>query len=203
MNRVREWIIANLLIIVAVLAAVMTVATIAQTIRINGLRVDLPLVPAFGPKGLIAERDEARQQLADFKRARDLANQRAQAARAADEADIAQRSRNTDHAISQSAALAAGATERFIAAGGLPDPVCCPRRPAAADPIHSAGSGAPVHPAPQLDGASPLPPVPETGPAFETGIVRVTAEDVRICTGNTIIAEETRDLLLGLEARSP
>ncbi len=196
MSRVRQWIIANLLIIVALLAAVMTVATIAQTIRINGLRIDLPLLPAFGPKGLIAERDEARQQLSDFERARDEANLLAQAARAADEADIAERSRNTDHAIFESKARAAGTVERFIAAGGLPDPGRCPGRPAATNPLHSARSSAPVHPAPQLDGAAPVPAT------TETGIVRVSAEDVRICTGNTIIAEETRDLLLGLEART-
>lgn len=196
MTRLREWIIANLLVIVAVLAALMTVFAIAQTVRINGFHIDLPLVPAFGPKGLIAERDEARALLKQFKGARDLANAAAIAARESEELALKQLAKGTDNAIEESRRRAAGSTERFIAAGGLPDHRRCPGGPVAPGTVHGAGSVPPLHQPAQLDGATPLPDVPQA----ET--VRVTGDDVRICTANTIIAEEARDLLLGLEART-
>jgi hypothetical protein len=195
-TRLREWIIANLLIIVAVLAVLMTVIAITQAVRINGFRIDLPLVPAFGPKGLIAERDEARALLGQFKAARDQANAAAVAARESEEQALKQLAKGTDDAIEQSRRRAAGSTERFIAAGGVPDHHRCPGGPVAPGTVHGPGSAAPLHHPAELDGAAPLPDLPQAE------IVRVTGDDVRICTANTIIAEEARDLLLGLEART-
>lgn len=179
-----------------VLIALLALAALVQTLRIEIAPLDLGPLGEVGPKGFKARIAGLQADLATFKDARDAANREALAARASEELALKALSQETDNAILQARAEVAGDLERFIAAGGLPDRGC-PRRPAAPGPLHGAGDGAPLREAPELDGPAPLPELPEAGPA----IVRVSPEDVRICTANTILAEEWRDLLLGLEAR--
>jgi hypothetical protein len=95
-------------------------------------------------------------------------------------------SKETDRAVIQAQDDNRDRTERFIAAGGVRTKACPATDQAA---VRSAGDSAPVHQAPVMDGAEPLP------------TVAVTPDDVRTCTTNTILAEQWRELLLDLEAR--
>jgi hypothetical protein len=105
---------------------------------------------------------------------------------ASEEAALRKLTKETDRAVIQAQDDNRDRTERFIARGGVRN--ACP---AAVNPPadRSAGDSAPVHQAPVLDGSEQVP------------TVAVMPEDVRTCTTNTILAEEWRKLLLGLESR--
>lgn len=115
----------------------------------------------------------------------------AEEARKSEEQALLALSKETDNAVSQNRAVERDSTDRFIAAGGVPDNAVCPGGPAAPGKVHRTRDSAPVREAPVVDDRAALP-----------ATVRVYAEDVRTCTENTILAEEWRDLLLELEARS-
>lgn len=192
MSKVREWVIANALMIALVFAGLMLAAATVQTVRLDGLQLRLPLIGSIGPKGWIARAEAAEAKNAQLAMMREAATKAAIDARRSEEQALRLLAKETDNAINLQRAGEAGRTERFIAAGGLHDPARCPGGPAAPGPLHRAGDSAHLHPAPQLDD-------PERVPG--SAIVGVRAGDVRICTENTLIAEGWRNLLLGLEAR--
>jgi hypothetical protein len=103
-------------------------------------------------------------------------------ANAAQEAKNRKLAKDTDNAINKSRVAHASTVERFISRGGV-QPCAAGNQPS----DRSAGSSAGVREASELDGAEQLP-------------VTVWADDVRICTDNTIKAEGLREFVLGLEA---
>jgi hypothetical protein len=113
-------------------------------------------------------------------RAAKLEQQR-NAALASEEAALRKLAKDADNAINKSRVAHATVVERFIQRGGV-QPCAVGNQPK----DRSAGSGEAVREAPVLDGADELP-------------VTVWADDVRICTDNTLIAEGLRSFVLGLE----
>lgn len=128
--------------------------------------------------------------IAKMESARQAANAAALAARANEEEALRELAKDTDYAVITRRDQERSRTEQFIAAGGVRNN-SCPSRPAAAPEDRRAGSGAPVREEAELDGAERLPEV-----------VSVLPNDVRVCTDNTILAEELRALILSLEARN-
>lgn len=110
-----------------------------------------------------------------------------QAALVSEEEALRQIAKDTDNAVYQKREASRDRTEQFIRSGGVRGQACPVNRH---PEDRSAGSGSPVHQAPVVDGADRL---PET--------VSVLPDDVRICTNNTILAEELRAFVLGLEAK--
>ena len=108
-----------------------------------------------------------------------------QAALDSEEAALRQLAKDTDRNVAEEREANRDRTEQFIARGGVRQ--ACPRGGGAEG--GSAGSGEAVREAPIVDGAEPV------------QVVGVTAEDVRICTDNTIRAEGMRNFILGLEAK--
>lgn len=129
--------------------------------------------------------------LAKMEAARQVANTAALAARASEEEALRRLAKDTDNAVITRRDQERSRTERFIASGGVRNNQVCPRRPAAASGDHGTGTSEAVRQAPELDGAERLPDV-----------VSVLPDDVRVCTDNTILAEELRALILSLEARN-
>lgn len=129
--------------------------------------------------------------IAKVEAARQVANTAALAARASEEEALRRLAKDTDNAVIERRDQERSRTERFIAAGGVRNNQVCPGRPAASSEDRGTGGGEALRSAPELDGAEHLP-----------GVVAVLPDDVRICTDNTILAEELRALILSLEARS-
>lgn len=129
--------------------------------------------------------------IAKMESARVAANIAALAARASEEEALRELAKGTDYAVVTRRDQERSRTEQFIAAGGVRNNQVCPSRSAASAADHRARDGEAVREAPELDGAERLPEV-----------VSVLPDDVRICTDNTILAEELRALILSLEARS-
>lgn len=128
--------------------------------------------------------------IAKMESARQAANVAALAARANEEEALRELAKDTDYAFITRRDQERSRTEQFIAAGGVRNNFC-PSRPAATPEDHRTGGGEAVRPTPELDGAERLPEV-----------VSVLPDDVRICTDNTILAEELRALILSLEGRN-
>ena len=167
-----------------------------QTVRIHGLQIDLPFIGAVGPQGLIAERDAAlaaqkaaEQSLADFRAANVEATRKAKEARDNEQARLDKLTKEANDAIEKSRSVERDRAERFIAAGGVRQNrgSAGSGRSVAPGQGDSAGSGEGVHQAPELAPAEPM------------QIVGVTASDVRICTDNTVLAEQFRSFILDLE----
>lgn len=108
-----------------------------------------------------------------------------QAALDSEEAALRQLAKDTDRNVAKEREANRARTERFIRSGGLRQ--ACPsyRDPAGG----SAASGEAVREAPIVDAGEPV------------QVVGVTAEDVRICSDNTLKAEAMRDFILGLERK--
>jgi hypothetical protein len=111
-----------------------------------------------------------------------------QAALDAEEDALRQLAKDTDNAVYQKREATRDRTERFIRSGGVRAQACPVDR---GPEDRGAGGGETLRQAPELDGAERLPEV-----------VSVLPDDVRICTDNTILAEELRALILSLEARN-
>lgn len=113
----------------------------------------------------------------------DAAERARYAALASEEQALRTLAKRTDSNVAKEREANRDTTEQFIRSGGL--------RQARASgdnaPRGSAGSGAPVHQTPVMDATQPV------------QVVGVTAEDVRICTDNTLAAEALREFVLGLE----
>jgi hypothetical protein len=185
--RARDFVLANALIVIAVLLALLAV----QTIRIDGFRIDPPLLPAFGPKGLKAENARLRADLAQMQRERDAADALAKAV-ASDNSRATEKA-NTD--VKAELDRQGDRTERFIAGGGV-RPSCPRTAPGGAG--DRAGIDARAGALPELDGMQPG----DQRGAFDPPTVTVFAEDVRICTENTVKARAWREWGLGIEANS-
>jgi hypothetical protein len=110
-----------------------------------------------------------------------------QAALDSEEAALRQLAKDTDRNVAKEREASRDRTERFIRSGGVRGQAC----PSNRDPEdRSARDGEAVREEAELDGAERLPEV-----------VTVLPEDVRICTDNTIKAEEWRKFILGLEGK--
>lgn len=188
--RARDFVLANALIVIAVLLALLAV----QTIRIDGFRIDPPLLPAFGPKGLKAENADLRADRAQMQRERDAADALAKAV-ASDNSRATEKA-NTD--VKAELDREGDRTDRFIAGGGV-RPSCPRTAPGGAG--DRAGIDARAGALPELDGMPGTQPGDQRG-AFDPPTVTVFAEDVRICTENTVKARAWREWGLGIEANS-
>jgi hypothetical protein len=176
-DRAKTFILANALVIMAVLAALLAV----QTIRIDGLRIDLPLIGAIGLVGLKAENETLRGQIKALKAekaaaARVKAQTEAANTRATEKAEEdAKRFAETDRADA----------DRYIAANRVQRR---PRVSASASASDSAGVPAAGSEVSFVDDELP------------EGLVAVSEADILTCTVNTRILILARQWALEIEA---
>ena len=176
---VRTFVTVHALRIVLVLLAAVAVFAAVQTIRIDGLRIDLPLIGSIGPRGLIAENADLVAANKEFLAQRNAA--RAESARIAKANSAATEKANTDEKAELETALPAA--ERFIAAGGVRR---CPT-PGTDTATRDQGPGVDA-------GAGALPVMDDVS------VVTVLPEDVRICTETTAKARAWQQWGLSIEA---
>lgn len=176
---IREWVLANALAITGAIAAIALALLAVQTVRIDGLRIDPPLLPAFGPVGLKAENAALRAANAKLLAQRDAAI--AESLRIA--ALNVEATRKADEDVTTNLAQERDRTDAFIAAGGVR------KCPAARTDTAPAGQGT------GIDGRGSALPVMDDVP-----VVTVLPEDVRICTENTVKARAWREWGLSIEA---
>lgn len=175
--------------------AVLLVLLAVQTVRLEGFKVWPLSLQGWKPRAEAAEKT-----IADIAAAQVLAGDKAKAARIAQE----DRYRGIAGRIDDNAQADIGnemdGAERFIAAGGV-------------RPEGNRGLGGRIGTACPSDGARPAETAgrpaelddTEAGaaaPVIGDGLVLVLAEDVRICTTNTIKAEAGRAFALEIEAAS-
>ncbi|MCP9222732.1 hypothetical protein MKP08_08240 [Erythrobacter sp. LQ02-29] len=193
--------IARNAIILAIFAVVLGVAVV-QTVRIDGLALRPFGFKVFAIEGLtetVVKRDE---ELAAIKSAQNLAAQLARNARLERERIYSDLAERIDHDATADLDTALGATERFIAAGGMRGQAArCPGGATRTGPADQGSRGSEgARRAPQLD----APGAGDGNSAGEDseGLVLVSAEDVRLCTLNTIKAEAGHRLAIDLEKAS-
>lgn len=185
----------HLAVVGAVIAALVA-ALAVQTVRVEGLKLWPIEVEGWKPRATRLE-----QTLANVRVAEQLAEAWARQARIDLEARYRAVAERTDIDAREATSVALGDAERFIAAGGH----AAVR--AGADRLRAEtdrGSGGPAAAGtgdqgtgdPQ--GAGAPAELDEAGRAF----VAVTADDVRICTVNTVKAEAARHWALELEHES-
>lgn len=179
-EKIWAWVVTNALLIVGIFAALATVGFVVQTIRIDGFQIDPPFFKPIGPKGLIAERDEARATVADLLRQLEDAIKNSKRVAAAN--TTATEKANTDEKAELETALPAA--ERFIAAGGV-------RRPCPATGTDAPAQGGSAG----IDAGAGAVPVMDDVP-----VVTVLPDDVRICTENTVKARKWQQWGLSIEA---
>lgn len=177
--RLREWVIANALLLALIFAALSTAGLIVQTIRIYGFRIDLPLLPAIGPKGLLAENAILAAANREFLAQRNAARAESDRIAKANTQDT----EKADTYVTTNLAQERRGADAFIAAGGVR------RCPAARTDPAAPGQG------PGIDAAGGALPIVDDVP-----VVTVLPEDVRICTENTVKARAWRDWGLAIEA---
>lgn len=167
---------------------------VAQTIRLEGFKLWPLSLDGWKSRAMAAEAT-----IAEIAREQALAGEIATAKRIGKEAQYRGIAERIDDNAQDQLVAADAAAERFIAAGGVrPQAAGCPRSTAGTgtedrDTGNPQGAGQ----AAQLDAA-------ETGGDFglPEGYVIVPADDVRICTANTIKAEAGRALAIELERAS-
>lgn len=173
-------------------------AAVVQTVRLEGLHV-WPI----SITGWIKTAEDRQATIDRIAAAQELAEAKARAAKLETEktySDIAER---IDDDANRQIDTAMDAAERFIAAGGAPASrrVQCPATgssPGRADPSaggYRAGNGEAAGRSAELDAAEDEFVLPD-------GFVLVPAQDVRICTRNTLQAEAARRWALEIEAAS-
>jgi hypothetical protein len=159
------------------IAVALAIAAV-QTVRLEGFKVWPVTIEGWKPK---AERYEAT--IEQVRIAQDVAAEKARLARLEQEARYRALAERIDDDAKQDMGRNTDAAERFIAAGGYGR---CVRteanRSAGSGTGTSAESNSAVDPvgaggAPELDG---------------TALIGVTADDVRICTANTVKAEAAK-----------
>lgn len=183
MGRIRDWVTANLIIILASLAALLGVVAVVQTIRLDGLQIDAPVVGTFGPEGWIAKAERleadnfailAAQQEAEDMHMFEIARIEIARRRKAEEADDARKKlQDTQLALAR----------RFIAAGGVRRKADPDRAPQTPPTTGDGGAG-------DLEGTGGVPVL--------DGVL-VTAADIEICTINTSRLIAARDWALALQ----
>jgi hypothetical protein len=159
--------------------AVLLTLLAVQTVRLEGFKLWPILHEGWKPKAERYARD-----LANVKAAQQLALERAQAAKLKAEADYRNLAERIDDDAEQARAGALDDAERFIAANRVRCQAAgrAGSGTVAAASDHSAGDGQGSGQASELDDA-----------------VAVKADDVRICTANTLQAEAARAWALELE----
>lgn len=165
-----QWLLAAALAVIA-----------ALLIALYGFRVDLPLIGWVGPKGVIAERDDARATVAKMTAERNAAIAESKRIAKANTATT----EKADADVTDNLARESTGADAFIAAGGVRR---CPT--ARANP-------APASEGPAVDAGAGAVPVMD-----DVQVVTVLPEDVRICTENTVKARAWRDWGLLIEANS-
>lgn len=133
------------------------------------------------------QRDQARATIAEIKAAQIVAERAAIEAKAKAEADYRNLAERVDHEADKARDDALGAAELFIRNNRV-------RCPATRDP--TGGPAAPAKDYGARDGQGP-----GAAPIVDAARVAVLAEDVRICTVNTLQAEAARAWSLELEQR--
>lgn len=180
LDRVTGWIAPFRLYLTLGVIAIFAIIAVVQTVRIEGFKVWPVQIEGYKAK---AERLEA--DLRNVRAAQELAKAKARQARLEQEARYRALAEKVDDNARKELDEARRIAERFIAAGGV--------RPktAGGDGI-GAGAGPQGRSAsdPQGAGAEAI---------LDEGTVAVTAEDVLICTTNTIKAEAAREWALGVE----
>ena len=177
---------------IALLVTALLAALAVQTVRIEGLKIWPVAIEGWKPK---AERLE--QVIANVRVAEQLAEAWARQARLDQEARYRAVAERTDDDARRETSVALGDAERFIAAGGHAGAGRV-RTEADRGPGSPAGTGPGDRGLGNPEGAGA--PAELDGP--ESRFVTVTADDVRICTVNTVRAEAARDWALALEEAS-
>ena len=177
--------IAIAAVILALLAGVAV-----QTARIEGLKVWPVSIEGWKPKSRRLE-----QALANVRVAEQLAAAWAEAARLNHEARYRAVAQRTDIDAREATSVALGDAELFIARGGHAGQLRPQADRGAGSP---AGTGAGDRGPGDPEGAG----APAELDEAEGQLVAVTADDVRICTVNTVRAEAARDWALALEEAS-
>ena len=192
MSRIREWVIGNALLLVAIYASLMTIGFAVQTIRIDGLQVDLPFVGSIGPAGLKAELEAAEKTISDVERAEELARKEAVAARDSEALALKELKEIADEARDQIERSNLERARAFAARGGV--------RPEA----YRGQPGAPVAPTPSggAEGGDGAGEVPEMDDLRAEDLVTITFSDLEICTINTSRLLAAQPWGLELEARN-
>jgi len=187
---------------IALAFSALLAALAVQTVRLEGLAV-WPI--SF--EGWIATAEQRRVRIAeleddidDIEAAQEHAADRARAARLEREKIYSDLAERIDDDADANRADALRAAERFIAVGGV--------RGHEADRGEGgrAGAGAEDRSAGRAEGAGRATELDDAAGALAglagRGLVLVTADDVRICTRNTIKAEAGHALAIGLEEAS-
>lgn len=192
MSKFREFLATHALLLLAVWASVMTLFAGVQTIRIDGFRIDPPFFGPIGPRGLIAERDEARALVKQMREASEKARADAIAARNSEALALIELKETTDEAREQIERKNLERARAFAAAGGV--------RP------RSGGIAAGTSLAPtscgSAQGGDGTCALPELDDLRDQSLVTVFASDVEICTVNTSRLLAAQPWGLELEARN-
>lgn len=177
---------------IASLVLALAIGLAVQTARIEGLKLWPVAIEGWKPK---AERFE--RALANVRVAEQLAAAWAEAARLNQEARYRAVAQRTDIDAKRETSVALSDAELFIAGGGHAG-----ARQLRAQVDRGAGSPAGTGPGNHRpgdpEGAGQAPELDET----EGPMIAVTADDVRVCTVNTVKAEAAHDWAVALEEAS-
>lgn len=164
-------------ILMAVGLAFLLVGFAIQTIRIDGFRINLPLIGAVGPVGLKADNDALRNRITALEAEKALAAIMKAQIEAANVRATEKANTDVERNLSQERAGA----DAFIARGGVRP---CPVTARAAEDR-----------SPAVDADSSALPIVDDVP-----VVTVLPDDVRICTENTVKARAWQEWGLEVEA---
>lgn len=142
-----------------------------------------------------AQREARRNAALVAAQAKALAEQKALLAKAAQ--DYRDQAERTDNETDLATQVELGAADRHIAANR----VRCPADRGASGPTPAGASGGSAEGSDRSGGAAELDAVGPAG-AAGTDLVAVTAEDIRICTRNTVRLQKAREWGLRLQAIS-
>lgn len=175
---------------IAAVVLALAIGFAVQTARLEGLKIWPVAIEGWKPK---AERLD--QALANVKVAEQLAAAWAEAARLNQEARYRAVAQRTDIDAREATSVALGDAEQFIARGGHAGQLRAQADRGAGSP---AGTGSGNRGPGDPEGAG----APAELDEAEGQLIGVTADDVRICTVNTVKAEAAREWALGLEEAS-
>lgn len=181
----RQWLLAGILVVLAITA-------IVQTVRLEGFKLWPISIEGASPR---AERLE--DEIGAMIRDQHAAELLAKAQKDAQEAAYAAIAKGVDDAFEEGIGAELAAAARFVAANRVRCPAVGSSTGAAAAPArdHGARGGDARGGAAELDA---------TDPAVDPDAdwVAVRADDVRICTVNTLQAEAARAWAVAIEAES-
>ena len=184
-RKALEWLLKRIWLFVAIIALAFGMA---QTARLNGLQVDLPLIGKIGPEGWKPRAERLQRALDGVVVAQDAARQLAEEQKAREEQELREEAQETDNAIEEGLreelARARAYAARFRVRLENNSGGSCPTIAAATD--QGPGNDEGASGAPKLD---------------DPALVLVPERDVMICTKNTVLAEQWREWGLRLEAR--